>query len=70
MNAKATMKNLTNQQEPVNDLEINSLGLNYSTFTLFLYCTDQNFENEFNQDSVILVVFLIYSAYILLHALT
>jgi hypothetical protein len=43
---------------------------NYSAFTLSLYCTDQNFENKLNQDSVIFVIFLIYSAYILLQVLT
>jgi hypothetical protein len=57
-------------EKPVNGLEINSIGLNYSAFTLSLYCPDQKFENELNQDSVIFVAFLIYSAYILLYALT
>src|SRR5918995_5335283 len=49
---------------------IYSQDTNYSTFTLSSYCPDQNFENKSIQDSVIFVVFLIYSAYILLHALT
>ncbi len=39
-------------------------------FCLSLYCHDQNFENKSNQDSVVFLVFLIYSAYILLQALT
>jgi hypothetical protein len=43
---------------------------NYSAFTLSLYCTDQNFENKLNQDSVNFVKLLIYSAYILLQVLT
>jgi hypothetical protein len=38
-------------------------------FYFILFCTDQNFEIESNQDSVVLVVFLIYLAYILLDAL-
>jgi hypothetical protein len=41
---------------------------NYSTLTL--YCPDQNFENKSNQDSVSFLVFLKYSVYILLQALT
>jgi hypothetical protein len=43
---------------------------NYSTFTLSLYCTDQNFENKLNQDLFISVIFLKYSAYIRLKVLT
>ena len=39
---------------------------NYFTFALSLYCTDQNFEYKLNQDLVISVIFLTYSAYILL----
>src|SRR5918995_5563643 len=45
-------------------------GSNYSTFILSLYCPDQSAENDSNQFSFIFDVFLINSAYKLLHVLT